>query len=71
MDTERMKQDLGGGSVFEIGEPNTAFAQYFIGQSYLKMLTAERVVLRNGPFQPIFRHNWPIHHKGGHILLVS
>ena len=47
MDTERMKQDLGGGSVFEIGEPNTAFAQYFIGQSYLKMLTAERVGVGN------------------------
>ena len=41
MDKEKMKQDLGGGSVFEIGEPNTAFAQYFIGQSYLKMLTTE------------------------------
>ena len=33
MDTEKMKQDLGGGNVFEVGEPNTAFAQYFIGQS--------------------------------------
>ena len=30
MDTEKMKQDLGGGNVFEVGEPNTAFAQYFI-----------------------------------------
>ena len=47
MDTEKMKQDLGGGNVFEIGEPNTAFAQYFIGQSYLKMLTTERVGVGN------------------------
>ena len=46
MDTEKMKQDLGGGNVFEVGEPNTAFAQYFIGQSYLKMLTTERVGIR-------------------------
>ena len=35
MDTEKMKRDLGGGAVFEIGDPNTAFGQYFIGQSYL------------------------------------
>ena len=47
MDTEKMKQDLGGGNVFEVGEPNTAFAQYFIGQSYLKMLTTERVGIGN------------------------
>lgn len=25
--------------VFPLGEKNDAFAQYFIGQSYLKMLT--------------------------------
>lgn len=27
--------------VFPVGEPNTAFAQYFIGQSYLAPLTLE------------------------------
>ena len=27
------------GGMFGIGEPNTAFAQYFIGNSYLKPLT--------------------------------
>ena len=52
MDTEKMKQDLGGGNVFEVGEPNTAFAQYFIGQSYLKMLTTERVGIGNVTFEP-------------------
>ena len=29
----------GHGGFFGLGEPNTAFAQYFIGQSYLKALT--------------------------------
>ena len=62
-----MKQDLGGGNVFEIGEPNTAFAQYFIGQSYLKMLTTERVGVGNVTFEPGCRNNWHIHHKGGQI----
>ena len=59
MDTEKMKQDLGGGNVFEVGEPNTAFAQYFIGQSYLKMLTTERVGIGNVTFEPGCRNNWP------------
>ena len=71
MDTEKMKQDLGGGNVFEVGEPNTAFAQYFIGQSYLKMLTTERVGVGNVTFEPGCRNNWHIHHKGGQILLVT
>ena len=71
MNTEKMKQDLGGGNVFEIGEPNTAFAQYFIGQSYLKMLTTERVGIGNVTFEPGCRNNWHIHHKGGQILLCT
>lgn len=74
MDTEKMKQDLGGGNVFEVGEPNTAFAQYFIGQSYLKMLTAERVGIGNVTFEPGCRNNWHIHHAakgGGQILLCT
>ena len=72
MDTEKMKQDLGGGNVFEIGDPNTAFAQYFIGQSYLKMLTTERVGVGNVTFEPGCRNNWHIHHAksgGGQILV--
>ena len=71
MDREKMEKDLGGGAVFEIGELNTAFAQYFIGQSYLKMLTTERVGIGNVTFEPGCRNNWHIHHKGGQILLVT
>ena len=71
MNTEKMLQDLGGGAVFEVGEANTAYAQYFIGQSYLKMLTTERVGIGNVTFEPGCRNNWHIHHKGGQILLVT
>ena len=74
MNTEKMKQDLGGGNVFEIGEPNTAFAQYFIGQSYLKMLTTERVGIGNVTFEPGCRNNWHIHHAnsgGGQLLICT
>lgn len=33
-------------SVFPVGEPNDAYAKYFVGQSYLNMLSTEQV--RNG-----------------------
>ena len=71
MDIEKMKKDLGGGAVFDIGKPNTAFAQYFTGESYLNMLTTERVPVGNVTFAPGTINNWHIHHKGGQILLVT
>lgn len=66
------KQELEQKSVFGIGEPNTAFAQYFKGQSYLNMLTVERVAIGNVVFEPGCRNNWHIHHaqKGGGQLLI-
>ena len=39
-------------NVFGTGAENTGFAQYFIGQSYLKMLTTERVGIGNVTFEP-------------------
>lgn len=57
--------------VFGIGKKNTAYAKYFVGQSYLNMLTTERVVTANVTFEPGCRNNWHIHHKGGQILLVT
>lgn len=59
------------GGVFGLGAPNDAYARYFIGQSYLKMLTTERVPVANVTFEPGCRNNWHIHHKGGQILLVT
>lgn len=74
MNTKRIKKELGEGAVFEIGDENTAFAQYFQGQSYLNMLTAEGVVIGNVTFEPGCRNNWHIHHAesgGGQILLCT
>ena len=68
---EQMEKDLGGGAVFPVGGLNTAFAQYFTGNSYLKMLTTARVPIGNVVFEPACRNNWHIHHKGGQILLVT
>lgn len=58
-------------SVFPMGEKNEAFAQYFVGQSYLNMLSTERVTIGNVTFGPGCRNNWHIHHKGGQILLCT
>ena len=57
--------------VFPIGEENTAYAQYFIGKSYLYPLTHGSISAANVTFEPGCRNNWHIHHKGGQILLVT
>lgn len=64
MDTEHF-------SVFSIGEKNDAFAQYFVGQSYLNMLSKDRLFVGNVTFESGCRNNWHIHHKGGQILLCT
>lgn len=63
------------GGIFGQGEPNTAFAQYFIGNSYLKPLNNPKecnVFLANVTFEPRCRNNWHIHkakNGGGQILI--
>lgn len=58
-------------SIFPTGEKNTAFAKYFVGQSWLNMLTTEGVSIGNVTFEPKCRNNWHIHHMGGQILLCT
>lgn len=57
--------------IFPLGQKNDAYAQYFIGQSYLAVLTLEGVTAFNVTFEPECRNNWHIHHKGGQILLCT
>lgn len=57
--------------IFPLGEKNDGFAKYFVGQSYLKMLTTEGVGIANVTFEPGCRNNWHIHHGGGQILLCT
>lgn len=54
---------------FPMGEPNTAYAQYFIGQSYLAPLGDSQLGAANVTFEPGCRNNWHIHHKGGQVLI--
>jgi quercetin dioxygenase-like cupin family protein len=60
-----------GDGIFPKGEKNEAYARYFIGTSYLKMLSTEGVSIGNVTFEPGCRNFWHIHHKGGQILLVT
>lgn len=62
---------------FPIGCPNTAYAQYFTGNSHLAALTpkniehGEQTVLpmSNVTFEPGCRNNWHIHHGARQILI--
>ena len=57
---------------FPIGEPNTAYAQYFIGWSYLAAVASGSLPVHNVTFEPGCRNNWHIHRakSGGGQLLI-
>lgn len=59
-------------NVFGLGKENTAYEKYFIGKSFLNMLTTSPFGIANVTFEPGCRNNWHIHHAtkgGGQILL--
>ena len=64
-------------NIFGLGNANTAYAQYFIGNSYLNPLTETgkcAVFLANVTFEPGCRNNWHIHHAisgGGQLLICT
>ena len=64
-------------NVFGLGNPNDAYAQFFIGQSYLNPLTNPGecpVFLANVTFEPGCRNNWHIHKAksgGGQLLICT
>lgn len=66
---ERFQQEM----IFPIGEPNTAYAKYFIGNSYLAPVSTEQVNCANVTFEPGCRNNWHIHKatEGGGQMLIG
>ena len=56
-------------NVWPKGELNSAYAQYFIGNSYLAPLDAENGGPVNVTFEPRCRNNWHIHHKSVQVLV--
>lgn len=76
MAKEVYADDCAYGGIFGLGEPNTAYAKYFTGNSYLKPLTnpKDTVFMANVTFEPKCRNNWHIHKAeqgGGQILLCT
>ena len=70
-DPSRLPSDW---SPIPVGEPNTAYAKYFIGKSYLHKLTLDQVPAFGVTFAPGCRNNWHVHHAktgGGQILIVT
>ena len=71
------KEKFEQANVFGTGAPNTGFAQYFSGDSYLNPLTEAGkcpVFLANVTFEPGCRNNWHIHHAksgGGQLLICT
>lgn len=68
------KDDFEKQNVFGTGQANTAYAKYFIGDSFLNPLTDPKcgLFLANVTFEPGCRNNWHIHHAksgGGQILI--
>ena len=53
-------------SAWPKGQPNTAYAKYFVGNSYLASVGAG---ISNVTFEPRCRNNWHIHHKGVQVLV--
>ncbi len=66
-----------GQLAFPIGEPNTAYAKYFTGNSHLATLTPKNLSegeksampMSNVTFEPGCRNNWHIHHGIRQILI--
>ncbi|MBR0285829.1 MAG: carboxymuconolactone decarboxylase family protein [Bacteroidales bacterium] len=54
-------------SEWPLGQPNTMFAKYFTGNSYLAVLNDKG--LCNVTFEPGCRNNWHIHHGAVQVLI--
>ncbi|MBQ2665235.1 cupin domain-containing protein [Methanobrevibacter sp.] len=67
--------DFDAKNIFGKGSPNDAFAEFFIGKSYLNPLVDfedNLLFVANVTFEPGCRNNWHIHHAesgGGQILI--
>ena len=71
------KEQFNRQNLFGLGQENTAYAQYFTGNSYLNPLTIPGqcpVFLANVTFEPGCRNNWHIHRAktgGGQLLICT
>lgn len=70
-----MKNNFEKENIFGLGKPNDDYKEYFIGNSYLNVLSVvkdAKLSICNVTFEPGCRNNWHIHHAksgGGQILI--
>lgn len=70
------KEQFQKANVFGTGDENTAYANFFVGNSFLNPLTDPQngLFLANVTFEPGCRNNWHIHKSssgGGQILICT
>lgn len=65
-DTDKLKKGIEE-SVWPVGSPNSDYARYFDGESYLAPLGGN---LSNVTFEPGCRNHWHVHHGGVQVLIV-
>ncbi|MDE7144584.1 MAG: carboxymuconolactone decarboxylase family protein [Duncaniella sp.] len=67
------REEFARSMIFPIGEPNTAYAKYFTGNSYLAQISDAQITFANVTFEPGCRNNWHIHKadNGGGQMLVG
>ena len=58
-DKEKFQKEM----IFPIGDPNTAYAKYFKGNSYLARISSDQIPFPNVTFEPGCRNNWHIHQR--------
>ena len=66
-------EELNASGPFPAGAPNTAYARYFTGKSYLTAISTSQVPLFAVSFEPGCRNSWHVHRasRGGGQILVA
>ncbi|MDD2602553.1 MAG: carboxymuconolactone decarboxylase family protein [Prevotella sp.] len=63
------KEEFQMSTPYPIGNPNDAYAKYFIGNSYIAPMDSEHGGPVNVTFEPCCRNNWHIHHASNQVLV--
>ena len=63
---ERSNSASGPTTKWSVGSPNAAYAQYFVGQSFLQPYFGG---VANVTFEPRCRNNWHVHHGAVQVLI--
>ena len=57
------------GAIFEVGKPNVAYEQYFVGKTFHASLAKDKIGVSNVTFTKGAINHWHIHHGSCQILV--